>query len=144
MLSTYKTQHNFDKTQVTNIYEFSDKDIPGFVGEQFNCCFYEGTVNLKLKLPNNTYAPIIDWNLSTECPPFKIIRYENFTENLIANSNCITIINVTKVPENNIEENRLKKALFKARFRNHRFVLPVHCYSTDINLFIGNENRRNI
>ena len=122
-----------------SIYEFSDKDIPGFVEEPFYCCFYTGTVNLNLKLPNNTYAPIFDWDLSTEYPPFEITKNKNYTENLTANSNLIKIINVTKIPSNIIEESRLKNALYKARFRNNRFVIPFHQYSPHISLFIGNE-----
>jgi hypothetical protein len=100
-------------------------------------------VNLNLKLPNNTYAPIIDWDLSTECPPFEIVQHENYFENLTANSNLIKIINVTKIPDNNIEESRLKNALVKARFRNNRFVIPFHHYSLLISLFIGNQIKYN-
>ena len=120
------------------MHEFTNHNIPNSVGKPCYTAFYEGTVSTELKRPNGTYAPIEEWNLTTDIPNPKAPDIELFF-NQFANDNYIKIIKVTQYPKTEKQLLRLNHALRDARHLNIRLIIPKEHYPTILRMNIDND-----
>ena len=120
------------------MYEFTNHNVPGSVGEPCYTAFYEGTVSTKLQRQNGTYAPIEEWDLTTDIPNPKAPDIELFF-NKFANDNYIKIIKVTKYPKTPEQLIKLNHALRDARHLNIRLIIPKQHYPTILRMNIDND-----
>ena len=120
------------------MHKFTNHYVPNSVGKPCYTAFYEKTVSTELKRPNGTYAPIEEWDLTTDIPNPKAPDIELFF-NKFANDNYIKIIKVTQFPKTEKQLLKLNHALRDARHLNIRLIIPKEHYPIILRMNIDND-----
>jgi hypothetical protein len=106
------------------MWNFTNRNIPGWADEPCYTAFYEGDVSTVLTLPDGETAEVREWDLQSDMNPYPIV----------------TILKVKAFPQNEEEMKRLDYTLMRARHHNIRLVLPRGKYPPNVRVNIDSES----